>query len=48
MSQPNTSGVNIFDISFWNTQRVFLTEFPIKDLIWQGDVNQEQLDMWLD
>ena len=48
MSQPNTSGVNIFDISFWNTQRVFLTEFPIKDLIWQGDVNQEQLDMWLE
>lgn len=48
MSQPNTSGINVFDTSFWDTQRVFLTEFSIKDLVWQGDVDHEQMDIWLE
>ena len=48
MSQPNTSGVNIFDIDFWKSQRVILTELPIDKLVWYGDVESQELDLWLE
>ena len=42
MSQPNTSGVNIFDIDFWKSQRVILTELPIDKLVRYGDVESQE------
>tara|TARA_B100001057_G_C22839863_1_gene946640 strand:- start:115 stop:1500 length:1386 start_codon:yes stop_codon:yes gene_type:complete len=48
MSQPNTSGVNIFDIDFWKSQRVILTELPLDKLFWYGEVDQQELDLWLE
>lgn len=48
MSQPNTSGVNIFDIDFWESQRVIISEMPIDKLVWYGDVDQHELDLWLE
>ena len=48
MSQPNTSGVNIFDIDFWKTQRVIISEVPIDKLVWYGDIDQHEMDKWLE
>ena len=48
MSQPNTSGVNIFDIDFWKTQRVIISHIPLEKLRWYGDVDQHELDKWLE
>lgn len=48
MSQPNTSGVNIFDIDFWKSQRVIISEIPLDKLRWYGDVDQHEIDKWLE